>query len=324
MNSKFLDKDESANIKGMAALFVMLGHLFTSEYPLVAQFMSAGCLWVGLFFFYSGYGVMYSYRNNIDYMHGFILNKIFKIYIPFVIAETIYTISYIVINPDAYSVKDIIADCLGVHLLNGSLWYVVHILLFYFLFYIIQKCTHGNLNVWLWLGIFVVYLALAVGLDIGNWWYISSFALVMGVCYLDLQKWYDILLENGMLRILIVCGFAISFFLLQLAKYFSFAIIPIPITWYITFLDMVTVPFFVMLVWIFTERVHIFRGVIMKFLGKNSYEIYIYHLLVLLWLNQIENMNLWIKAILLVGITCIVAKIMNGVDKKIMGLKKRR
>ena len=51
-----LSLNNSKCIKGIAAVMIMLGH-FTANFTNTSmQYFFAGNLWVGLFFFYSGYG----------------------------------------------------------------------------------------------------------------------------------------------------------------------------------------------------------------------------------------------------------------------------
>jgi len=54
----FLDKTVALRIKGIAAIYIMLSHLIHSPYWQLEFFLfGGGYLFVGIFFFYSGYGL---------------------------------------------------------------------------------------------------------------------------------------------------------------------------------------------------------------------------------------------------------------------------
>ena len=73
----FVDKKISMAIRGIAAVMIMLSHINGSIMAL--QLISPGELWVGIFFFYSGYGLQYSYDLHPDsYLNGFIKKKFSK------------------------------------------------------------------------------------------------------------------------------------------------------------------------------------------------------------------------------------------------------
>lgn len=90
MDNGFCNQHNARCMKGVAAICIMLSHLISSPKPLTILFY--GPLWVGVFFFYSGYG-LYTKVNEPDYLNGFLLKKAKKIYLPFLLAESAYTLS---------------------------------------------------------------------------------------------------------------------------------------------------------------------------------------------------------------------------------------
>lgn len=93
-------------------------------------------MFVGVFFFYSGYGLKKSIKNNPHYLDGFLKRKIASIYFPFLIAETCHALLTAYYNND-YS--NLFLRCVGFQLSNSILWYVVEILAMYILFYLFEK-----------------------------------------------------------------------------------------------------------------------------------------------------------------------------------------
>ena len=66
-------KETSDCWKGLASIFIMLGHICPNNTPVFIRFFLSGNLWVGLFFFYSGYGLQYSLEYNRNYINKKIL-----------------------------------------------------------------------------------------------------------------------------------------------------------------------------------------------------------------------------------------------------------
>ena len=139
MNSqKFLHKEVSVAIKGIAALGIMLGHYVTADMSWILHRIFSGELWVGIFFFFSGYGLYKSKLCKKNYLDGFVKNKIVSIYLPFFLAESFFTLCVLLVEKQ-FSIYSFIVGSLGLHLYNGVLWYVIELILINAIFLILCK-----------------------------------------------------------------------------------------------------------------------------------------------------------------------------------------
>lgn len=142
-------------LKGISILAVFIGHtskVFTGLF-LYKFYCSIGLFAVSLFFFISGYGLMYAYINKENYRNGFLKKRI----LPLLICYTIACLLQYGLNGDDYlSLKNI--------LLCGYVpfsWFILSILCLYLMFYIAISIFKNNANaviatIALMLGLFIV------------------------------------------------------------------------------------------------------------------------------------------------------------------------
>ena len=79
------DKNISNKLKGIACIGIVLSHILPVSYFPIFRYIAIGYMWVGIFFFYSGYGLFYSYYNKPNYEKSFLINKFTNIYISLII-----------------------------------------------------------------------------------------------------------------------------------------------------------------------------------------------------------------------------------------------
>ena len=184
-----LDKEKAVVIKGIAATFVMLGHIL-NEADWYIQIFFLGALWVGVFFFYSGYGLQYSFEKKDNYLSGFVKNKVVSVFIPFIFAEMLYYLIVCGVENKHFSIGEIILCSLGIKLSNPVLWYVVEILFIYLLFYIVKRLEivfNKDLSC-IWIMVYVIFVCVAVAVDAGISWYVSTSAFVIGMYITKIQE----------------------------------------------------------------------------------------------------------------------------------------
>lgn len=276
MEINLIERKTSGYLKGIAAIFIMLGHFL--NVPWYFQIFFSGNLWVALFFFYSGYGLNYSYNNKIDYLKDFIPKKLLGVYCPFFIAETAYTVADCLINHKFHAV-DFILGCFGAVLNNTTLWYVVEIIAIYALFYVQKKIFNNKKSVVLWIAAFLAFLMIGVLKDIGPWWYVSTFPFFMGYYFDDLKKLFDYILKKKIMSALVV----IAFFVLYAAcNFFSItqtSLFGVKHTYFIVLIELIIAPFFIVFMMIVTQLVPLNKeSKLLSALGSISYEIYLWHM----------------------------------------------
>ena len=311
---KFFDKKYSQWWRGIAAVFIMIGHLIPNDAPYYINFFFTGSIWVGIFFFYSGYGLQFSIDNNEKYLDDFIPRKLRDVYLPFIIAETIY---YFIVNILLKKYQMIFIDTLlyvtGIKLANTVLWYIVELLIIYFIFYLIN---HFKINNKVWIAIYVVFLIFAVLIDLGAWWYLSSFCFLLGIYYKQIEKiFYSVRKRiNWICLLLVFCTF---YTLIKVIPLINAEYIHRFQNYLIVAVTMITCPFFVFVAVGITER--FYKYMQSQLLGSISYEIYLYHLLVaeLIWTLTGKTMP---AVVVIVPTTIVISFGMNRIKSAVCGL----
>ena len=123
-----MNKSTTTSIRGILALGIILCHINYDK----NIFSKVGFLCVGVFFFFCGYNLCYSLYNRENYIHGFLIKRIKRVYIPFVIINIVD----ILVMREKYN---ILRKIIGIDLAVGILWYVERVLLIYLVFYILTK-----------------------------------------------------------------------------------------------------------------------------------------------------------------------------------------
>lgn len=146
-NPVFFDYSQTKFMQASACLGIIIHHL-TQRYTSYASpdihnpitiFNSLGILFTSVFFFVSGYGLVYSIVNKPDYLASFFEKRILRIVIPF------YTINIFLVLLLLYTTKyppssDIILSFMtGIVLYNGNCWFMIEIFYFYIIFFVVFK-----------------------------------------------------------------------------------------------------------------------------------------------------------------------------------------
>ena len=166
---------------GIAAIGIVLSHTLPVSFWPSLRYFTFGYLFVGVFFFYSGYGLAFSVCNKKNYLGSFIHKKIVNIYIPFVIAQLLYFLMAYLLGIESFSWKCILS-LFGFGLINPVLWYVIEIILLYIMFFISEKLKlYSDLYYIVLISIFVLLLViLDIKYNIGTKCYISTFEFSIG------------------------------------------------------------------------------------------------------------------------------------------------
>ena len=143
-------------------------------------FIEIGKYSVALFLFLSGYGVMSSYINNKDYINGFLKKRIVTIYIPFIVSNIIFIMIYI-IKGRTFNWLETIEYILGIRIIDGVMWFIFSIIIFYLIFYISFKYTSIKVGAIIFSLGTIVYLILGIILNLGTTITNISFAFGGGI-----------------------------------------------------------------------------------------------------------------------------------------------
>ncbi|MCR5764282.1 MAG: acyltransferase [Treponema sp.] len=139
----------SKSLRGMAALGVMLHHISQEQTfqqaggngrpGVISLFVNIGYLFVALFFFWSGFGLIKSLNAKRDYLKGFMKKRVIKILvIPFYVSVLIYAAFHLIIRTKM-PVAQWIANFTGLTLMNDYAWYPIVAGILYTVFYLLFK-----------------------------------------------------------------------------------------------------------------------------------------------------------------------------------------
>lgn len=172
-----MSKTKSKNILGIFSILIMMHHLGqrTSAFwlpddirrPGLEVFVPIGYLLVAFFFFCSGYGLIKSLQTKEDYMKGFLVKRLNRILLVFVITEIIY-----LVFRTLYAVLELPA--------NPYSWFVYAIVVLYVGFFFIyrRKNKFSLILMTIWV---IGYSVICYLLVKGNWWINATPAFLVGI-----------------------------------------------------------------------------------------------------------------------------------------------
>lgn len=136
VSSSYLDTNWSNQLKGIAMIMVVIGHL---------QIVSHMAAWgLGIFLIVTGFGLTRSYLKNG--LNNFFIKKINKIFVPYFFVTIIWVIIDALLKIQ-HSFPTTIMALLGLNFtenIDKSMWYITFLLIWYIVFYFVFKFIKGN------------------------------------------------------------------------------------------------------------------------------------------------------------------------------------
>lgn len=179
------NKEHVSTLKGGMAISIVAFHLSYQTDGWLFMFSSWGAPIVSIFYFISGYGLMFNYRaKGNEYLSHFFEHRIFgSLILPYLL---VWIGNRIVSGNISMSLLDELIRLLryGETTLSYS-WYVFSILLFYILFYMIA--AKRNVVIISFFCVFL-YIGLTALLGYGRCWYISALAFPLGIFYCKYEE----------------------------------------------------------------------------------------------------------------------------------------
>lgn len=311
---------ESTNaLRGMLAIEIVLYHMAQKGVGGVffTQLNHFGYLPVPIFFFLSGYGLMYQYKKKGRvYLKNIWISRIGYLSLIYFLVTILYSVFKYAIGREI--------TWLGFFnnliLINPSpigLWYlIVQIVLymfFYFAFILDTKKTTKISLVFLFILLFSILLYF---IKSEIFWYQSNFAFAVGLLWSEYKERIDGIIKKHFLASILLVSMVLfgSVSLLYFARYFNFNI---------TFLDIILkniIGIFATVFVVICMKVIKPNAKYWKFIGSISLEVYLIHPLVWVLLRNdhiyIQDDTLW--TILTLAISICFAMIMNLFNKHIL------
>lgn len=279
---KVFGKENMTYLKGVACIMVVVTHTCAQlggKGVLILP-SNIGFLAVGIFFFWSGYGLMHSYLNKENYLKGFITKRILLVYIPFVFSNIIFLI-YSSITMGKYSFVEWFEYIIGVKLICGHAWFIQTIILLYIVFYLIAKISKGNNK------LFVLLLSMCIlGYKFYQYFASEPLNMVKGNIIPFLLGYFVASINWRKIGNLIRNHYKLGTVIVAFLFVLTFLYISI-IRWHLSFVNAdnkllneisgtICQCSFLILVLLISSRVT-FNNRLTKFLGEISYEIYLLH-----------------------------------------------
>ncbi len=142
--------DSMKSLRGFAAIGVILHHIsqeqafqwannFGAKPGELSIFVNAGYLFVAIFFFCSGFGLIKSLETKPDYFYGFLKKRVLKaLVIPYYVSIIIYGILRFA-SGERFAPLQWVTNLVGITMMNPYAWYPIIAAILYIAFYLIFK-----------------------------------------------------------------------------------------------------------------------------------------------------------------------------------------
>jgi Protein involved in polysaccharide intercellular adhesin (PIA) synthesis/biofilm formation len=204
-------------LKGICAVEILIGHIgFITEEPLLFFNRKAGVLFVGIFFFLSGYGLMYSKEHKPNYMRGLFIKKAISILGP---AYVIYVLFQIIDWYLSGNIDYIYSIINPVRFFYANNWFVWEIILLYLLFSVIYRIRNIMLANGILVAISLMFIAVGFITKIENPWYGSTLCFSVGILFYQWRERISLFLKKYWFKSILtgtalVIVFTLAFFIL--------------------------------------------------------------------------------------------------------------
>ena len=296
INNSFFEKEQSKVIKGICCIIVFLVHVPKEHGNAIQDAIgSFGYICVTIFFLLSAYGLKYSINNKKDYLKHFLRNRILAIYIPFVIANTLWQL---------LGFEDGI-DILAIIGIN-SFSFIGELIIFYLLFYIIYKNIDNKKADFIMIGATLVISIVSYVFQIG--WFVECLGFAYGIILYNKENNINSFLETDYIKKILV-EIVVSIILGILYIKLKNVII---INYILKILLGISI---ISLIICLLRKIKI-NNKILSFLGNISFEIYLLHDMIM---QKLLGLNVTSGLYIVISLTVIIvsASVMNYIDSKI-------
>ena len=263
-------REEITILKGIGCLLVLTHH--------IAQRSTGGYLFsimgyigfyiVGLFYFISGYGIMRSFQMQGNmYLKNFLVRRVGRVVGPYTIACVLYYLLRTCMGNPIEVASVLAAFFLG-RIIPFS-WYIISICVCYLLFWGLASGTgeNGKMMSFGMLILILLYTAVCIKIGFGGSWYSSVLMFVFGVAYQAIPNIRNTVYRMSNMYWIAVLG--VGAILLGILSRL------VESEWYVFLICNVAVGCFCILILAIFLRFSV-GNVVLLFLGKHSFEIYLY------------------------------------------------
>ncbi len=297
--SDLMNRESNKVFRGILALLIVFAHV-SHEYnfPFSTEGKPYGMVVVGLFFFFSGYGIIKQYEvKTTAYIKGFLWKRIKKLFPSFIIILCIASILSLIIDIELLELG---GGKVGFILLPNS-WYVYVLLYYYGIFFLAAKNLRDSKKIIITLFVSTILLIIfTTTLGLGDWWWRSSFAFNVGnvVALIEYKFGNDVNQLTGKTCVVLLLGFLT---ICVLPNMFGFGFQKVRTLLMIALT--IILPIFLYVIF---QKVEIKNKKFFLILGSISYEIYLLHGVILTLIHNILPNTSALVCITLVYLVTIV------------------
>ena len=319
-HSDYISIPATNSIKGIFAIIILLSHLrsyivipeSTGNRLFVTFLNILGQLMVTMFFFYSGFGIMESYRKKLNYDKGFLKNRVLKTLIHFDMAVLIFLIEGLLIGK-AYEWQNYAFCWIGWESIGNSNWFIFVILAMYVITFVSMKFANMKKGK-------------------------EQSILIISVCLMSVVLWGVLFITKGSIWCNTLLCYPVGMLyslikpkidkIIQSEKYIYYVLLASVIVVFVGLYWLkgnvvaysVLACIFVLLITLISIKVQIHNKAL-QWLGKYSFSIYIVQRLPMMLLSHLNiNENIAVFSLVSVVATLFVAfvyqKCINAIDKK--------
>lgn len=282
----FFSYNQTEQLKGIAILFVIIGHLWVHVSSTRPCLVFSGDA-VSIFLILSGFGLAISSVSKEIDLKTFIKKRINRVMLPYWIATiTLLCLDYFFLNK-YLKIKDVIMTFLGLNfttelrVLDYVRWFVTFLLFWYSIFYIVNRLKNKLHKISLFLLVSFFMLPLNYYLFHFGWYQFFSFPVgyTIGVYYESFKyKWNN---NRALILSISIIFFIISIcykFLFSNAHINSILLSKIPNIIIVYVNDAISVIFSIGICFIFLSISNKgYKSKFLLFLGRYSYELFLLH-----------------------------------------------
>ena len=306
-NTEYLSIHNTSQIRGVFAILILLSHmkgylalntgLFDKSFDFF--FVMMGQLLVAVYFFYSGYGTMESYKHKKNYLSGYLKKRFGKTLLHFDLAIILYIILQSFLG-QSFQVGHLLLSFIGWTSIGNSNWFMFDIFSLYLITYFVlyaKERFHLSDGQFLTLIIIstVVLWSILFGCKRGDyWWYNTIIAYPLGFAFSIKKQSIDKFLnQSGLIHVLLCVIFSLLFIFWRLIIGFDpegicTVLFIVALTLFFTFITMENG----LLVWI----------------GKHAFHLYILQRIPMIMLSSMGiNDNKWLFSVLVIFAAFILA-----------------
>ena len=345
----FLSYPVVKGLQGFAALAVILHHVTqeVTQYGrydkgIINVFVDAGVLFTGLFFFFSGYGLIVSLKQKEDYLNGFLKKRLPAVVVPFYVCNLLFILVNIVMGRQVKPLE-LFLYISGIVMWNDQMWFIVELAVLYIIFYCSFKKRKSDSSGLKKMAVCIMLMNIAsllLGHDglpetkglwfFGEWWYNTTWLFFIGMTaavYYEkiidfVKKHYKWLLPVGIV-LFVVLHIATTWMISHVGYWVEYPGHRGYLEKLVTFLVQCPMVIVFDLTFVLLSMKVQFRNRVLSFLGVIALEMYLLQNIFITKLTHVIDNDIWFFAVVY-ACTIALAWVVHSVNQCLIRCVQRK